>query len=49
MNEDWEQRVVAAWGTFDRYPEERADEFRAVIDELVAELPTDSPVEHAAA
>lgn len=43
VNEDWEKRVVAAWATFDEYPEERAAEFRAVIDTLVAELPDDSP------
>ncbi|MFF7276106.1 tetratricopeptide repeat protein [Streptomyces griseorubiginosus] len=43
VNEDWEKRVVAAWATFDEYPEERAAEFRAVIDTLVAELPADSP------
>ncbi|MDQ0602362.1 hypothetical protein QF037_006707 [Streptomyces canus] len=32
MNEDWEQRITAAWATFDEYPEDRAAEFRAVID-----------------
>ncbi|MGK3939046.1 tetratricopeptide repeat protein [Streptomyces caeruleatus] len=44
VNEDWEKRVLAAWATFDDYPEERAAEFRAAIDALVAELPTDSPL-----
>ena len=44
VNEDWEKRVGAAWATFDDYPEERAAEFRAVIDALVAELPEDSPL-----
>ncbi|MGW0880368.1 tetratricopeptide repeat protein [Streptomyces sp. NPDC002671] len=44
VNQDWEDRVAAAWATFDDYPEERADEFRAVIDKLVAELPGDSPL-----
>ncbi|MFF7973882.1 tetratricopeptide repeat protein [Streptomyces sp. NPDC007905] len=44
VNQDWEDRVAAAWATFDDYPEERAHEFRAVIDELVAELPDDSPL-----
>lgn len=43
MNQNWEDRVAAAWATFDDYPEERAHEFRAVIDALVAELPDDSP------
>ena len=44
VNEYWEQRVTAAWATFDDYPEERAADFRAVIDALVAELPEDSPL-----
>ncbi|MFC4498886.1 MULTISPECIES: tetratricopeptide repeat protein [Streptomyces] len=41
---DWEDRVTAAWATLDDYPEERAAEFRAVIDALVAELPEGSPL-----
>ncbi|MFJ6388901.1 tetratricopeptide repeat protein [Streptomyces sp. NPDC091972] len=52
MDEDWEKRVDAAWATFDEYPEERAAEFRAVIDALVAELPEGSalgPFERACA
>ncbi|WP_234358557.1 tetratricopeptide repeat protein [Streptomyces sp. NRRL B-24085] len=44
MDEDWEKRVDAAWAAFDEYPEERAAEFRAVIDALVAELPEGSPL-----
>ncbi|MER5192848.1 tetratricopeptide repeat protein [Streptomyces sp. NPDC002884] len=36
--------MTAAWAGFDEYPQERAAEFRAVIDELVAELPEDSPL-----
>ncbi|MER6472213.1 tetratricopeptide repeat protein [Streptomyces collinus] len=44
VNQDWEDRVTAAWATFDDYPEERAHEFRAVIDELAAELPDGSPL-----
>lgn len=44
MNQDWEDRVTAAWAGFDEYPQERAAEFRAVIDKLVAELPEDSPL-----
>ncbi|AWT42845.1 MULTISPECIES: tetratricopeptide repeat protein [Streptomyces] len=44
MTKDWEDRVAAAWAAFDDYPEERAADFRAVIDALVAELPDDSPV-----
>ncbi|WKE72050.1 tetratricopeptide repeat protein [Streptomyces sp. WP-1] len=45
VNQDWEDRVDAAWAAFarDEYPEERAAEFRALIDGLVAELPEDSP------
>jgi hypothetical protein len=44
VNQDWEDRVTAAWATFDEYPEERAAEFRAVIDVLVAELPDGGPL-----
>ena len=44
MNQDWEDRVTAAWAAFDDYPEERAADFRAVVDALVAELPEDSPL-----
>ncbi|MCI3240220.1 tetratricopeptide repeat protein [Streptomyces spinosisporus] len=44
MNRDWEDRVTAAWATFDDYAEEDAADFRAVIDALVAELPDDSPL-----
>lgn len=44
MNEDWEQRVTAAWAAFDDCPQERAADFRAVIDTLVAELPDGSPL-----
>lgn len=44
MNQDWEDRVATAWATFDDYPEERAADFRAVIDALVAELPEGSPL-----
>ncbi|MFI7300620.1 tetratricopeptide repeat protein [Streptomyces sp. NPDC050121] len=44
VHQDWEDRVTAAWATFDDYPEERAAEFRAVVDALVAELPEDSPL-----
>ncbi|MGW0914090.1 tetratricopeptide repeat protein [Streptomyces sp. NPDC002784] len=36
--------MTAAWAGFDDYTEEEADDFRAVIDALVAELPDDSPV-----
>jgi hypothetical protein len=42
----WEERVAAAWAGFDADPatdEAHAADFRAVIDELVAELPADSP------
>lgn len=44
MNQSWEDRVAAAWTRLDDYPEERAHEFRALIDDLVAELPDDSPL-----
>ncbi|MFF7091664.1 tetratricopeptide repeat protein [Streptomyces rubradiris] len=44
VNQDWEDRVAAAWASFDDYPQERAHEFRALIDALVAELPADSPL-----
>jgi hypothetical protein len=44
VNQDWEDRVAAAWAAFDDYPEERAHEFRALIDALVAELPDGSPL-----
>ncbi|WP_246002879.1 tetratricopeptide repeat protein [Nocardia tenerifensis] len=43
MNQDWEDRVAAAWATFDDYAG-RPGEFRAVIDALVAELPGDHPL-----
>ncbi|MCQ9134495.1 MULTISPECIES: tetratricopeptide repeat protein [Streptomyces] len=44
MNDDWEDRVTAAWASLDDYPQERAADFRAVIDALVAELPDGSPL-----
>ncbi|MFI6032772.1 tetratricopeptide repeat protein [Streptomyces sp. NPDC051315] len=44
MNQDWEDRVAAAWVTFDDHSGERAADFRAVIDALVAELPEGSPL-----
>lgn len=44
MNQNWEDRVAAAWADFDDCPPERAPELRAVIDGLVAELPDDSPL-----
>ncbi|MFC9910918.1 tetratricopeptide repeat protein [Streptomyces sp. NPDC127197] len=44
MNQDWEDRVAAAWATFDDYTDDRAADFRAVIDALVAELPEGSPL-----
>ncbi|MEU6576980.1 tetratricopeptide repeat protein [Streptomyces sp. NPDC046805] len=44
MNQDWEDRVTAAWAAFDTYAEEDAADFRAVIDALVAELPEGSPL-----
>ncbi|MEW1830501.1 tetratricopeptide repeat protein [Streptomyces sp. NPDC088196] len=44
VDQGWEDRVTAAWATFDDYPEERAADFRAVIDALTAELPDGSPL-----
>ncbi|MFF9586817.1 tetratricopeptide repeat protein [Streptomyces achromogenes] len=44
VNQDWEDRVTAAWASFDDYPQERAHEFRALVDALVAELPGGSPL-----
>ncbi|MFJ8532721.1 tetratricopeptide repeat protein [Streptomyces sp. NPDC093591] len=44
VNQDWEDRVSAAWATFDDYAEDEEADFRAVIDALVAELPDDSPL-----
>ncbi|WP_232024930.1 tetratricopeptide repeat protein [Streptomyces lincolnensis] len=52
MNQDWEDRVAAAWATLDDYAEADAADFRAVIDALVAELPDGSargPFEQACA
>jgi hypothetical protein len=40
---DWEKRVADAWASIDDY-EDRDDDFRAVIDKLVAELPEDDPI-----
>ena len=44
MNQDWEDRVTAAWATLDEYPEEKAADFRAVIDALAAEVAAGSPL-----
>ncbi|WP_097255063.1 tetratricopeptide repeat protein [Streptomyces sp. Ag109_G2-15] len=44
VNQDWEDRLTAAWATFDDYAEEDAADFRAAIDKLVAELPEGSPL-----
>src|SRR5688500_9965280 len=41
--QDWEQRVAAAWASFDDY-EGREDTFRALIDDLARELPADDPI-----
>jgi Tetratrico peptide repeat len=42
MNE-WGKRVADAWASIDNY-EDRDDEFRALIDQLVAELPDGDPI-----
>jgi hypothetical protein len=39
QEDDWERRVAAAWSSIDDHLEE---EFRALIEKLAAELPTDS-------
>ncbi|HEY8983565.1 MAG TPA: tetratricopeptide repeat protein [Streptomyces sp.] len=44
MNADWEERMAAAWASFDEYTEDQAADFRAVIAGLTAELPDGSPV-----
>ena len=41
MANDWEQRIADAWASFDGRSD---DENRALIDQLAAELPPDSPV-----
>ena len=41
MSDDWERRIASAWATFD---ERSDDENRALIDQLVAELPAGSAV-----
>jgi hypothetical protein len=38
---DWEARLAELWASIDSYGE---DEFRARMDELTAELPSDSPI-----
>ncbi|MEU7379905.1 MULTISPECIES: tetratricopeptide repeat protein [unclassified Streptomyces] len=44
MNQDWEDRVAAAWARFDDFSEDEAPAFRAGVDALVAELPDGSPL-----
>ncbi len=46
QNEDWENRVAAAWAAFDAPGDggQDAAAFRAVIDALAAEAPPDSPL-----
>jgi hypothetical protein len=41
VNQDWEDRIAAAWASIDDYPE---TEFRALIDKLAAELPPGSAI-----
>jgi hypothetical protein len=41
--QDWETRVSDAWASIDDY-EGRGDEFRALIDNLAAELPDGDPI-----
>ncbi|MET7517012.1 tetratricopeptide repeat protein [Streptomyces sp. NPDC005480] len=43
-SEDWEARLTAVWASIDDYDESTAGDFRAAIDDLVAELPDDSPL-----
>lgn len=40
---EWEKRVADAWSSIDHY-EDRDDDFRALIDKLVAELPDGDPI-----
>ncbi|WP_320775417.1 tetratricopeptide repeat protein [Streptomyces sp. CRN 30] len=42
-DEDWAERVAAAWAGFEADPEQDGAAFRAVIDALAGELPEDSP------
>ncbi|WP_308406428.1 tetratricopeptide repeat protein [Streptomyces sp. AC602_WCS936] len=44
MDQDWEDRVTAAWATVDDYAEDGAADFRALIDALADELPAGSPL-----
>ncbi|MFI8874439.1 tetratricopeptide repeat protein [Streptomyces sp. NPDC055243] len=44
MDTAWEKRLDQAWGSFEEYGEDRASEFRGLIDALVDELPEGSPV-----
>ncbi|MFD3574568.1 tetratricopeptide repeat protein [Streptomyces sp. NPDC058644] len=44
MDIAWEKRLDQAWGAFEEYGEDRAAEFRGLIDALVDELPEGSPV-----
>jgi tetratricopeptide (TPR) repeat protein len=44
VNQDWEDRVTAAWAALDDRFEADPAGFRAVIDTLVAELPEHSPL-----
>ncbi|GAA3989179.1 tetratricopeptide repeat protein [Streptomyces marokkonensis] len=44
MDQDWEERVTAAWARFGDVTEEDAAAFRAEIDALADELPADSPL-----
>ncbi|GAV41539.1 tetratricopeptide repeat protein [Streptomyces acidiscabies] len=43
MNQDWEDRVDAAWASYDEYTEEQGPDFRAVIIALTEELPPGDP------
>lgn len=43
-SEDWEARLAATWASIDGYDESTAGDFRAAIDDLVAELPDGSPI-----
>ncbi|MEJ3658616.1 tetratricopeptide repeat protein [Actinomycetes bacterium KLBMP 9759] len=43
-HDDWESRLDVAWAALDGYGEDRAAEFRALIDGLVAELPAGSAI-----
>lgn len=41
---EWEERLTSAWAGFDGDRDDRAEDFRALIEALVSELPSHHPV-----